>query len=551
MKRRLLSFVLCLVTAIGLLPGVTAAAKEVDSPEIASTAAVVWNLESESALFEKNLTARLNPAAFTKLMTSLLAFEYREKNGNVTVTVTEEMLSSAGGTTMNLKAGEILPFDSLLAGLVVQNANDAALVLASVTGGSISSFVDLMNNRAKSLGMEQTYYANPTGVDTATMYTTMEDTLLLCKALYRVNDFMVLSEQAKVVIGATNLTKERTYTNKNAVVPFSYITDYYLPGVRGMVAGYTGGAGYCVATTRHKNNQTFLVIVSGGEDKSEKQNGTDITSYRDAKTLLEWAEENFAIQTLVEKGKIIREEKVRLGAGVDHMILVTGEAWKGLLPKGIDAQTEITYRIQTDKEVFTAPITQGQPYGTMEIVYENKVIGTVPLVAQSNVALSRWLVVWDAITGFFSQGPAKVVLILAIVAATGYVLILIGTVWVQYLRKNRDRALAIAEITKQENRRMKKVREKEKRASDDRKRRLKVAIREGYRVLSGETEVVETRRKNAPPQRKAVAKVPEKYRKAPAQNSGRPQPGARPGNAPQRVRQNPRAPGQNPPSKRN
>jgi D-alanyl-D-alanine carboxypeptidase (penicillin-binding protein 5/6) len=90
---------------------------------------------------------------------------------------------------------------------VVQNANDAALVLASVAGGSIATFVEQMNERAKELGMEHTYYANPTGVDAAVMYTSLQDTLILCKALYRVNAFMLLSETPKITIPATNLTE--------------------------------------------------------------------------------------------------------------------------------------------------------------------------------------------------------------------------------------------------------------------------------------------------------------------------------------------------------
>ena len=261
MKKRLVKIICSLFAAVLLLPLFPVSA-ESSPPEIASAAGILYNLESDTFLFEKNSDSHLKPAAFTKLMTALLALEYRAENGNVTVTVTEEMLSSAGGTSMKLKVGEVIPFDSLLAGLVVQNANDAALVLASVSGGNISAFVEKMNERAKKLGMEHTYYANPTGVDSAVMHTTLGDTLLLCKALYRVNDFMILSERAKVTIPATNVTDERVYTNKNALVPYSYVTDYYMKNVRGMVAGYTSGAGYCVATVRQKDH----VPAVQGED---------------------------------------------------------------------------------------------------------------------------------------------------------------------------------------------------------------------------------------------------------------------------------------------
>ncbi len=524
MKQNCVKTICSLLAAVFLLSLFPVFAVSFDgAPEVASAAAVVYNLETEDILYSKNLDGRLDPAAFTKLMTSLLSFEYRAKNGNVNVTVTEEMLSSAGGTSMKLQPGEIIPFDSLLSGLVVQNANDAALVLASTVGGNISSFVEQMNDRAKKMGMENTYYSNPTGVDSATMYTTLSDVLLLCKALYRVNDFMLLSETPKIKIPATNLTKERVYTNKNALVPYSYVTDYYMEGVRGMVAGYTSRAGYCVATMREVKNSKYMVVVSGGVDRSEKQNGTDISSYRDAKNLLEWAENTFAVREVIPSGKIICECGVRLASGVDHMILVTGENMELLLPIEADLETEVTTKVETNKKTFTAPIIEGTTYGQIKVFYQGEEIGSVPLVAQSNIGLSRGLVAWDAVKSFFSRGPAKVILILAILAAVFYVLYLFYVLFDQYKKRNEERNRIISEMMEMEKKRMKKVRLAEQKATQARMRKMRRALQAGFQVLQGESEVQETPRgrKNAPVH-KAVAKLPEKYRTKPVvpQNRG-------------------------------
>ncbi|MBQ3075517.1 MAG: D-alanyl-D-alanine carboxypeptidase, partial [Clostridia bacterium] len=415
MKKRFTGILSGLLAAVFILSLFSVSAISFEgAPEVSSTAAVLYNLEAEEIVYSKNMDGRLDPAAFTKLMTALLAFEYRAQNGNINVTVTAEMLSAAGGTSMRLKEGEILPFDSLLAGLVVQNANDAALVLASTVGGNIMSFVDLMNERAKQMGMENTYFSNPTGVDSASMYTTMQDVLTLCKAVYRINDFMLLSENPKISIPATNLSIQRSYTNKNALIPYSYVTDYYMENVRGMIAGYTPRAGYCVATVREIKGSKSLVIISGGVDRSERKNGTDISSYREAKALLEWSEANFGMRRAMEQGRVVCERKVRLASGVDHMILVTGAELEKLLPLDADLSKEITTVVRTDREVFTAPIIEGTAYGELDVLYQGEVIGTVPLVAKSNLRLSRWLVAWDAVVSFFSHGPAKVVLILAI-----------------------------------------------------------------------------------------------------------------------------------------
>ncbi len=527
MKKRFAGILFAFLALLLIVPVFSASAVKYEgAPEITSNAAVVYNLEAGEVLYSKNMDGRLDPAAFTKLMTALLAYEYYGQNGNVSVTVTAEMLSSAGGNSMRLKEGEIIPFDSLLAGLVVQNANDAALCIASTVGGNITAFVEKMNERAKLLGMENTYFSNPTGVDSAAMYTTMQDVLTLSKALYRVNDFMLLAEMEKVSIPATNLTAARSYTNKNALIPYSYVTDYYMENVRGMVAGYTPRAGYCVATVRELKGSKTLVILSGGVDRSERGNGTDISSYREAKALLEWAEGNFGMRRVVESGSVICERKVRLASGVDHMILVTGENLEKLLPLNADLATEITTEIRTERDTYTAPIIEGTTYGEMDVLFQGEVIGTVPLVARTNIGLSRWLVAWDAVVRFFSHGPAKVVLILVICAVVLYIAALIYVVCEQNRRKNKEKNRAIKEALQIESQRMKKVRKQELHDTQKRMRKMRSALRAGFQVLNGDDESLDRAKKmggkrKASPS-KAVAKVPEKYRasnRKPVQNT--------------------------------
>lgn len=520
-KTRLVKFLCSLFAAVMILSLFSAHAAPLYpvEPVIDSSSGIVFNLEKETVLFAKNQEHRIKPASFTKLMTALLAMEYRQSVGNQSVTVTEEMLSSAGGTSIKLKVGEIISLDDLLQGLVIVGANDAALVLASVSGGNIASFVEKMNERARALGMENTNYSNPTGVDSATMYTTLSDTLLLCRALYRINDFMVLARRDQTHIAPTNLTSsERIYTNRNALVPFSYVTDYYMEDVAGLSAGSTSGAGHCVAALRRKGGCTNFVLLSGGKDRSEKQNGTDISSYRDAKVLLEWAEENFSVRELLAKGEVICERPLRLASGVDHFILIAGESYSALLPKDADLSTRLTTEVVTLEEVFTAPIIEGDAYGTIELFFDGKSVGKIPLVARTNISRSGWLVMWDAVSGFFSQGPARVVLILIAVIAVLYVVTLIVTVWLQYARAGRARRAALEEIEAQEDKRLREVRLAERKANRARLRRAGTFLRAGYKVLSGEAELVETDsskpKKKAPS--RAVAKLPESYRRGPS-----------------------------------
>ena len=224
-------------------------------------------------------------------------------------------------------------------------------------------------------------------------------------------------------------------------------------------------------------------------------------------------EKSFAVREVVPKGQVVCERRVRLASGVDHMILVAGESLKKLLPVDADLSQEITFQVRTQREVFTAPVIKGSVYGEMDVIYQGEVIGKVPLHAQSNIGLSRYLVAWDAVVSFFSHGPAKVILILVICAAVFYVLYLFFMLWVQYLRRNRERNRAIAELMEMENRRMRKVRLEERKANQARMRKVRSALRAGFQVLQGDAELEKNagRRKKAPASR-AVAKVPEKYR---------------------------------------
>jgi hypothetical protein len=330
-----------------------------------------------------------------------------------------------------------------------------------------------------------------------------------------VNDYVVLSEMATAVIPSTNVSGERHLTNKNALIPYSYVTDYYMKGVRGLISGYTGGAGHCVATVREKNGCTNLVILSGGRDRSEGAVGTDISSYRDARALLEWAEEDFSLYPLLKQGEVICERKVLLSGQVDHILLVAGESLTKLLPTDPQWQQQLRYEVKETKDQFTAPILQGEIYGKVEVFYRGESMGELSLVAQNSMNRSSWLMRWDGLQRFFSRGPARLVLILVLVAAVLYVLGLAITVWVHYVRLNRERKEALAELNRQENRRLRQVKHEEREANRARLRRAGTFLRAGYRVLSGEAEVMDVspKKEKKEPPRRAVAKVPEQYRK--------------------------------------
>ncbi len=521
--RRIGKTVLCILFAAALLvPSLfLPRANAAEPPAVNSKQAICYQIESGKILYSKGEKDRIAPASFTKLMTALLAFEFRKAQGNVTVSVTEEMLAGAAGG-MDLKAGEELPLDSLLAGLVMAGANDAAQVLASVVGGNIPSFVQDMNDRAEELGMTDTRFANPTGLDSPVMSSTLSDLLLLCRAVYRVNDFMVLSSTKSVKIPATNLSPERTVNNRNRMLSWHSIYPYHIPDSRGMVVGATENAGWCAATTRQKDECTTLVLVAGGTDLSEKQDATGISAFLDARTLIEWAETNFARFTLVSDGEVFREVPVSLAADVDHLILVADGSLQVTLEKTFDPSSRALYKkIVLDSDSIQAPVVKGQAFGRVELYLNEEFLGSVPLVAQSAVARSQASSLWNAVKRFFSSGPAFVILLLVGLVAAAYLAILIFTVVRQNLQANRERRLAARRLEEEEDRRLEAVRKKERAQRGVRMRNAGTFFREGFRVMTGSAS-------GQAPSR-GVAPVPEKYRRYPGGTAPRSAPDPRRG----------------------
>ena len=177
MKKRLLAMALCAVAALTLLPCLISPVLAAEVPEIHEAAgAYLYNFENDAVLYEMNPDERIYPASTVKLMTGILAMEALGDTPDRTITVTAEMLNKVVGNNMGLKAGEVVTVKDMLYGLLLNGANDAAQVLAVTVSGSVSDFVDAMNEKAQYLGAYNTFYTNPTGMHSDAMITTVSDT---------------------------------------------------------------------------------------------------------------------------------------------------------------------------------------------------------------------------------------------------------------------------------------------------------------------------------------------------------------------------------------
>ncbi|MBQ3791627.1 MAG: D-alanyl-D-alanine carboxypeptidase [Clostridia bacterium] len=407
--RRLLSLILCL--ALTAIPFVMPA-KAIEDPKIEGEEHVyLYNFDYDTVLFHTaytDETARdisIFPASTVKLMTGLIACEKLADRLGETIRVTGKMLDGVKGNNMALQVGENVKIEDMIYGLLTNCANDAAQVLAVLISGSVEDFVAEMNEKARFLGMYNTFYVNPTGMHDDKMVTTLRDTAILAKECYK-NDLLVnASSEIKHVVDSTNKTQFRNLYNRNCLISTFYNTsgeDYRYTGVRGLNAGYTPRGGYCCISTVTRNNLTYLCIVMNGKEDAKKS----ISSYTLTRSLYDWAFASYQKKTVLTSGTIVTEMPVTLSSTVDYIQLIADlggeEALYCYIPTDVNVATEITYSWYTFEESLQAPVKKGTVVGNVTVLYHDEVIGTASLVTSTDLDRSEFLYFLSRIQAFTS-----------------------------------------------------------------------------------------------------------------------------------------------------
>lgn len=219
-------------------------------PEVTAQALLVYDVDAQRVLFKRNEEEALPPASLTKLMTALLVLEQGDLNARVTV----EAGDLIGGATMGLQAGESLTVEQLLRGLLIPSGNDASMVLARHLSGSVAAFVDRMNERAAELGLAQTYFVNPHGLDADAHLSSAMDLLVLTQQLLAYSLFreIVATSSAEVAGHALQSTNQLLET---------------FPGADGIKTGTTTAAGECLIASITRDGRRLLIVILGSDDR--------------------------------------------------------------------------------------------------------------------------------------------------------------------------------------------------------------------------------------------------------------------------------------------
>ena len=407
------SILICLFCLLFLFP-LSAAAVE-DPQLINSETAVVYCLESNTILYEKNIDKQVYPAALVKLMTAVVAVEKAEDAGltlDSYLTATRRVYDATTGNSISIKVGEELRLRDLLGAMILTGANDAALMLAEGVGGSFEDFVDMMNQKAIEIGMTETVYGNCTGIHHGNMVTTPRDLLTLASYVARIPYLTELCATLRIIIPATNLSSERILGTRNYLISDRVNAEYYLPMATGMICGSTQEAGYCAIASAQHDGLNYISIITGAgytpilkeEERieiDEKGNEVQIPAVYenrldgllDARELLKWAKGNFCYMNLVDRSTPVVQVPVLLAKGVDSVTLMPEYAIELFVPRDLNRKKDLTLTWELVSEELVAPLKAGQQVGMLTVSYLGEVIGTAPLIVRNTIELDGGLAI--------------------------------------------------------------------------------------------------------------------------------------------------------------
>lgn len=354
-------------------------------PSISAEAAILIDATNGNILYEKNADKKMYPASTTKIMTALLALD-KISAGElsleqpVTYTQSAEDTMAADGSNIALKVGETMVMDDLLKGLLLASGNDAAAIIAETIGGDIQTFVGMMNQKASELGLKNTHFENPHGLHSENHYSTAEDLATIAREAMKNETFASIVECAHIRLAPTNMSEERYYINTNNLVSKMRYPYYYYDKATGIKTGSTTEAGYCLVSSAKDGNKEVIAVVLKAKDIS--------SSHTDSKNILEYGLSGFSSIRLAKLGDVYGEVKVKQSSdGTDHILLSANENLEILFSKDGN-QKEIEQVLNIPEKIY-APVKKGQVIGSVDFVYNSKVIGSVPLA--STVEVKRHL----------------------------------------------------------------------------------------------------------------------------------------------------------------
>lgn len=354
--------IICTVSP--LIPKAYAAPAPESNISVSAKSAILIDQTTGTVLYEKNADEQMPPASITKIMTMLLVMEALD-SGKIALTdpVTgSENAASMGGTQIWLEVGETFSVDEMLKACAIASANDASMALAEFVGGSESGFVSMMNEKAKLLGMKNTTFINPTGLDAPGHVSSARDIAIMSRELLKY----------PLITNYTTVWMDSLRDGQMGLVNTNKLVRFY-NGCTGLKTGTTDGAGSCLSASATRDGLSLIAVVMGCKTSKER--------FADARTLLDYGFASFEQYTPALPEDL--PQSIPVTGGMQLSVKIKSLSTDGvLLKKGESSSVtvDVTYA-----QAAEASIGAGDELGSVIYKLNGTVICQIPLVAAEDV----------------------------------------------------------------------------------------------------------------------------------------------------------------------
>ena len=328
--------------------------------------AIIMEYSTGKILYENNSHEKMAPASMTKMMSLLLIMEAIE-NGNLKwddmITVSSNA-SSMGGSQILLETGEQMSVEDLVKGVSIASGNDAVVALAEAVAGTEENFVNMMNDKAKELGLNDTNFKNCHGLDEANHYSSAHDMAVIARELLSHEKILEFSSVYETYL-RENTDRKIWLVNTNKLVRFKQ-------GVDGLKTGYTETAGYCLTATMKKDNMRIIATVMGESDASTRNS--------EVASMLDYAFANYKLEKLLSTDSVVKKKSISKAKVGNVEIVPTKDVT--ILLKKTDNITP-TYDIKLNN--IKAPIKKGDVVGKLIVKNDSETLQEIDLTVKKDV----------------------------------------------------------------------------------------------------------------------------------------------------------------------
>jgi D-alanyl-D-alanine carboxypeptidase (penicillin-binding protein 5/6) len=367
------------ITVIFLGLSVLGASSAYAAPiELTAKSAIVMDAQTGKVLYAKDAESQRYPASTTKIMTLIVALEHGNLDDMVTASTNA---ATTEGSSLWLSPGEQLKLLDMLYGIMLISGNDATVAVAEHISGSVDKFAKLMTEKAHAIGAMNTNFVNSSGLPDPNHVTTAHDLARIAAYGYKNPLFTQIVSTQRKVIPWPGKDHDRELYNENKML-------WLFEGGNGVKTGYTDAAGRCLVSAANRNGIQLVAVVLDSDHM-----------WDDSIALLEYGFQQLRPMTMLNQGDILKTVKITEGKK-DTVKLVTSN--NIVVPVSADDKDQFRTVIEAPNKI-EAPITAGQKLGVARVMYKDKEIGTVDLVATDTVERKSFFgMLWGSVWSFFT-----------------------------------------------------------------------------------------------------------------------------------------------------